>query len=154
MHAVLAARHEVIARWVVDRWIVLEELIQAQRWVILDDGPADVSSLDFVELVTFCVVVCRADGRGDTLADTVGASRVQVVTSRTVDGRVQIEELGRGKPIGSRNGLAVAGGNEVALRAVRDQCWARPVPLNEESGLRVVSTCTNDDVGYCSRPGR
>jgi hypothetical protein len=54
--------------------------------------------------------------------------------------------LGRGKSIGSRNGLAVAGGNEVALRAVRDQCWARPVALDEESGLKVISMCTNEDI--------
>lgn len=120
MYAVLAAWHKIIASRIMDRWIVYEELVQAEPRIPFDDGPADVAGLDFMELVALRVVI-RWAGRLSFGAGTVGASRVHVVTLWAVDGRVQVEELRGGEVIGRRNRLAIPGGNEVTLGAVGDQ---------------------------------
>jgi hypothetical protein len=116
VYAILAARYQIITRWVVDGRVVIEELIQAQRRVSFDNGPAYVSCFDLVELVALGVVVFRADGSVGSFADAIRASRVHVVAAWAGDGRVQVEELRGCESVGRRNGLAGSGGNEVGLR--------------------------------------
>lgn len=131
INAVLAAGHQIVARGIMNRGIPLKQLVQAHRWVALNDGVADVARFDHIEFVAFRVVVGWTDGAGAVFGHAVCAARVHVVTAWFVDYWVELEESVGCDAVGCCDGFASAAGYEEGFGAALDEGWTGPVPFND-----------------------